>query len=222
MKDRFTKDWLQAAWIDLDSVDKLLPFEHLTSVVSFLCQQSIEKSFKAVFEYFKLDIIKTHNLLRLYSAVCSQVTLNNIDEKRLNKLNDLYTDSRYPSEFGLLPDEKPSLEEAKEFYKFALNIYEQIKILLEQNNKGLCSMLIKVIAVKPLDDYQLEITFDTGETKTFDCKYLLNQGVFKQLKENSLFKFARVEYGTVTWPNEIDIAPDTLYLNSKLIDLTND
>ena len=83
-------------------------------------------------------------------------------------------------------------------------------------------MLIKVIAVKPLDDYQLEITFDTGETKTFDCKYLLNQGVFKQLKENSLFKFARIEYGTVTWPNEIDIAPDTLYLNSKLIDLTND
>ncbi len=80
-------------------------------------------------------------------------------------------------------------------------------------------MQIKVIAVKPLDDYQLEITFDTGEIKIFDCKYLLSQGVFQQLKKNNLFKFARVEYGTVTWPNDIDIAPDTLYLSSELINL---
>ena len=134
MTDKFTQDWLKAAWIDLDSVDKLLPFQHLTSVASFLCQQSIEKSFKAVFEYFKLDIIKTHNLLRLYSIVSSKITLSNINEKQLNKINDLYTDSRYPSEFGLLPDGKPSVEEAKEFYNFALSIYEQVEKILEQNS----------------------------------------------------------------------------------------
>ncbi len=134
MRNRFTNDWLKASLIDLDSADKLLPFEHLTSVASFLCQQSIEKSFKAIFEYLKLDIIKTHNLLKLYNIVSSKITLNNIDEKKLNQLNDLYTDSRYPSEFGLLPDGKPTLEEAKEFYEFALNIYEQVKNILEQGN----------------------------------------------------------------------------------------
>ena len=35
-----------------------------------------------------------------------------------------YIDSRYPGELGLLPDGKPSLEEAKGFYEFAKNIHE--------------------------------------------------------------------------------------------------
>ncbi len=35
--------------------------------------------------------------------------------------------------------------------------------------------------------------------------------VFKALKNPKLFKQAHIEVGAVTWPGEIDLAPDTMY-----------
>jgi hypothetical protein len=36
-------------------------------------------------------------------------------------------------------------------------------------------------------------------------------GVFRQLKDKNIFSRAFIEGGTVMWPGEIDIAPETLY-----------
>jgi hypothetical protein len=36
-------------------------------------------------------------------------------------------------------------------------------------------------------------------------------GVFASLRDPALFSRARVVYGAVTWPGEIDLAPDALY-----------
>jgi len=49
----------------------------------------------------------------------------------ITKLDVLYIDARYPSEFGLLPSGKPKIEDAKEFYALAIEIYEKIKNFLE-------------------------------------------------------------------------------------------
>ena len=67
----------------------------------------------------------------------------------------------------------------------------------------------------PTDDYKLRLVFTNGEIGVFDCSDLLDFGVFKELKDINYFKQARVEYGTVTWPHEQDICPDTLYLDSE-------
>ena len=72
-------------------------------------------------------------------------------------------------------------------------------------------MLLDVIAVQALPDYWLLLTFENNEQKRFDMKPYLNATVFQPLKNTGFFKLARVDYGTVTWPNEIDIAPETLY-----------
>ena len=72
-------------------------------------------------------------------------------------------------------------------------------------------MLIDVIAVEALPDFCLLLTFENQEQKRFDMKPYLHATVFQPLKNPSFFKLARVDYGTVTWPNEIDIAPETLY-----------
>jgi hypothetical protein len=38
---------------------------------------------------------------------------------------------------------------------------------------------------------------------------------FAQLKDSPLFAKASVDYGTVVWPGDIDIAPETLYDRSQ-------
>lgn len=60
----------------------------------------------------------------------------------------------------------------------------------------------------------LEITFTNGETRVFDCSHLLDFGVFTEFRDVNYFKQARAEGGTVVWPHEQDICPDTLYENS--------
>lgn len=72
----------------------------------------------------------------------------------------------------------------------------------------------RVKSVTPRNDYTLEITFTNGEVGVYDVKPLLDIGVFQELKDVSYFKKARAADGTVVWPHEQDICPDTLYLDS--------
>jgi len=68
-----------------------------------------------------------------------------------------------------------------------------------------------VLSVSPRDDFHLELRFNTGEIGIFDVSPYLEKGVFKKLKELSLFKQAYVAFDTVCWPGDLDIAPETLY-----------
>ena len=72
-------------------------------------------------------------------------------------------------------------------------------------------LMFDVIAVETLPDYILLLTFENNEQKCFDMKSYLNGTAFQPLKNPSFFKQARVDYGTVVWSDEIDIAPETLY-----------
>lgn len=76
----------------------------------------------------------------------------------------------------------------------------------------------RVKSVKPTDDYQLLLQFTDGKQGLYDCKHLLNFGVFKQLQDKHYFKQAFVNDGTVNWPNEQDICPDTLYLDAVMLE----
>jgi hypothetical protein len=77
----------------------------------------------------------------------------------------------------------------------------------------------RVTSVKPGDDYRLEITFSNGETGIYDCRPLLDFGVFQELRDNAYFRQVRAENGTVVWPHEQDICPDTVYLGSEKTNL---
>jgi hypothetical protein len=77
----------------------------------------------------------------------------------------------------------------------------------------------RVTAVVPKDDYRLQITFSNGEVGFYDCNPLLDFGVFQELRDIGYFRQARAEGGTVVWPHEQDICPDTLYEDSnKLVE----
>ena len=64
------------------------------------------------------------------------------------------------------------------------------------------------------DNYRLHLVFTNGEHGIYDCSNLLDFGVFKELKDKNYFNRVSVEGGTVVWPHEQDICPDTLYLDS--------
>jgi Protein of unknown function (DUF2442) len=68
-----------------------------------------------------------------------------------------------------------------------------------------------VIHVQPLNDYILKVAFNTGQIKLFDVKPYLDKGVFVTLKDKALFNQAYVDYDTVCWPGNLDIAPETLF-----------
>jgi hypothetical protein len=60
------------------------------------------------------------------------------------------------------------------------------------------------------------IIFDDGTSGELDFKEYVGRGpVFEPLRDPAFFQRARVENGTISWPNGADIAPETLY--EKLI-----
>ena len=76
----------------------------------------------------------------------------------------------------------------------------------------------KVIAVSANTDFSLDLKFSDGSMKRFDVKPYLDRGIFTELKNLDYFKQVRVAFGTVQWPNEQDIAPETLYVDGVAID----
>ena len=72
----------------------------------------------------------------------------------------------------------------------------------------------RVKSVTPSSDYKLHLVFTNGEHKVYDCAKHLEFGIFRELKSIDYFKQVYLNFGTVAWPHEQDICPDTLYLDS--------
>jgi hypothetical protein len=68
-----------------------------------------------------------------------------------------------------------------------------------------------VVSVEPKPPLALAVRFLDGTEGTvrFEASHL--SGVFEALKDPELFSQARVEGGVVTWPGDIDLAPDAMY-----------
>jgi len=77
--------------------------------------------------------------------------------------------------------------------------------------------LLDVVCVYPKNDYTLLLEFENGEFRLFDMTYLMDKKPFCRLKEKALFDLAFIDYGTVVWPGNIDISPETLYDRSITI-----
>jgi hypothetical protein len=70
----------------------------------------------------------------------------------------------------------------------------------------------RVIAVTANEDFSLDLKFNDGSVKRFDARPYLDYEFFRELKDPNYFKQVRLAFGTVQWPHEQDISPETLYL----------
>lgn len=127
-----TQEWLKAASDDLVVLDEIVDNPQVTNVTAFHCQQCVEKCFKALLEEHELRVPKIHSLITLYQSIKGIFDVG-FDEDILDRLDKLYIDARYPSELGLLPYGRPTTGDAREFYKFAKDVYGRVKSFLEGN-----------------------------------------------------------------------------------------
>lgn len=76
----------------------------------------------------------------------------------------------------------------------------------------------RVAAVEALPGFRLSVRFVDGTEGTVDLTALVQSpgaGVFAALADPTLFNQVFVEHGAVTWPGEIDLAPDAMYAEIK-------
>jgi hypothetical protein len=77
--------------------------------------------------------------------------------------------------------------------------------------EGIMYVLLDVISVVPQADHTLLLTFENNARRIFDMAPHLDFKPYRKLQLVPLFMRARVENGTVVWPGNIDIAPETLW-----------
>jgi hypothetical protein len=75
-----------------------------------------------------------------------------------------------------------------------------------------------LIEATPSEDYMVHVRFADGLIADVDLSYLLDYGgVFEPLRDVKYFRqlCADAEAGTIVWPNEADVAPETLYAHAR-------
>jgi len=78
-------------------------------------------------------------------------------------------------------------------------------------------MIHDVVSAVYKGGYRIEIEFDDGKRGVVDfSKYLARGGVFERFRDPAFFRNFQVndELGVLTWGNEIDVAPETLYADA--------
>jgi len=71
----------------------------------------------------------------------------------------------------------------------------------------------KIIAVKPLEKFKIEVNFEDGVKGCIDLSKLIGKGVFAAIKDPNKFRKVGIDpqTHTVCWPNGIDLCPDSIY-----------
>jgi uncharacterized protein DUF2442 len=73
--------------------------------------------------------------------------------------------------------------------------------------------ILKILEIRPLDDYKIWLKFDNGTEGEVDLSHLAEKGVFAFWNNYENFKKVSMENGrSLTWSDEIDIDADSLYL----------
>ncbi len=71
----------------------------------------------------------------------------------------------------------------------------------------------RIIRVRILENYRLELTFDDGVVGTADLADLTGKGIFALWSEPGAFGQVQIgPSGELAWGNAIDLCPDSLYL----------
>jgi Protein of unknown function (DUF2442) len=75
-----------------------------------------------------------------------------------------------------------------------------------------------LLEATPTEGYAVHVRFEDSTSADVDLSYLLDYGgIFDPLRDLEYFRQLKAdpEAGTIVWPNEADIAPETLYSHAQ-------
>ena len=75
-----------------------------------------------------------------------------------------------------------------------------------------------LIEAKPTESYAVHVRFEDSTSANLDLSYLLDYGgIFEPLRDPEYFRQLKADpdAGTIIWPNEADVAPETLYAHAQ-------
>ncbi len=102
MSQKIVQNWMSLAEYDYKTAEAMLKSGRYL-YVAFTCQQTIEKSLKAIYiQQNKQTPPYTHNLIRLSDAAQVKVEMDPDKVKFLELLNSYYIESRYTEELDEL------------------------------------------------------------------------------------------------------------------------
>ena len=124
----YAKEWIRYAERDyavaLHLSETFCPLS--TENICYSCQQSIEKSLKAILAYNEADIPKTHDIVLLYE-LCQKHTKDiEIDIKIAGVISRYAITSRYPDNVYDFTQEDAELG-----LKYAKQILDKVKIIID-------------------------------------------------------------------------------------------
>lgn len=71
----------------------------------------------------------------------------------------------------------------------------------------------RILKVRVLPEYRLELEFDDGVSGTVDLSENVGKGVFAMWRDPLAFERVRIgSSGELAWDDRVDLCPDALYL----------
>ena len=130
MKEEIALRWLKKAENDLKAVKHLLTFADApTDVISFHCQQSVEKYLKSYLTLADVRVKKTHDLETiLYLCIGEDADFKELDTEEISNLTFYAVEIRYPEEYIEL-----TIGKVEELYETAKKVREFVIAKLKEN-----------------------------------------------------------------------------------------
>ncbi|NPA82478.1 MAG: HEPN domain-containing protein [Epsilonproteobacteria bacterium] len=128
MNEISAKEWLKKAWHNLSGAKLFYESNHYSDVTAVEIHYAVEKALKAFLAYENRQILKTHDLVRIYKLVSDFI---NLDDKLdlLDKITKYHIEEAYPTFNRPLP----SRAEIKEVLDFAQELFERVCDTLDIN-----------------------------------------------------------------------------------------
>lgn len=123
-KTDLIKAWFMKADHDLKAAESLLESgQSLNDIISFHCQQAVEKYLKGYMIYLDMKFIKTHEIGELITMIEKKDPDMTDLKERADKLTDYSVEVRYPEDFYLpTPEEiREAIDIAREVKTFVIN-----------------------------------------------------------------------------------------------------
>lgn len=117
MEKAIHQKWLERVTYDIDTADAMYATgRHIYTV--FMCQQAIEKSFKALMAFKGMEILPIHNLRRLAEISGVVDEINPADLRKIDFLSQYYLNARYKEDIEEL-SLQITADTAKDYLNFS-------------------------------------------------------------------------------------------------------